>query len=246
MSRPHLVSLPYSPWSLKAKWALDHHRVAYRLGTHLPMLGEPLLRLRTGRWSGKVSVPILIADGEAIMGSDAIARWADAHGEGEPLFPEGEDEAVAHWNGIADELLDAGRARVIERSLASREALIESVPGPRFLGPLLVPVGKMGARFLARKYGADQAGGRDVVERGLAALREALDGDAHLVGDRFTFADIAMAAALACVRPPGRSWDHLGDASRACWTDDALAEQHEELLAWRDHLFAERFPPRVR
>ena len=56
----------------------------------------------------------------------------------------------------------------------------------------------------------------------------------------------AMAAALACVRPPGRSWDHLGDASRACWTDDALAEQHEELLAWRDHLFAERFPPRVR
>lgn len=246
MSRPHLVSLPYSPWSLKAKWALDHHRVRYRLGTHLPMLGEPLLRLRTGRWSGKVSVPILLTEAGAVMESDAIARWADAHGEGEPLFPPGLEAEIERWNDIADEVLDAGRARVIERSLASREALLESVPGPRVLGPLLVPVGKMGARFLARKYGSDRAGGREVIERGLATLREALDGDPFLVGDRFTFADVAMAAALACVRPPGARWDHLGDASRACWTDEGLAEEYAELLEWRDGLFEDRFPARAR
>ncbi len=38
---PVLVSLKVSPWSLKARWALRHHRIHYRTQPYLPVLGEP-------------------------------------------------------------------------------------------------------------------------------------------------------------------------------------------------------------
>jgi glutathione S-transferase len=42
-----LVALHYSPWSEKARWALDHHGVAYRYEEYKILLGEPKLRLAT-------------------------------------------------------------------------------------------------------------------------------------------------------------------------------------------------------
>ena len=48
------------------------------------MIGEPLLRLRAKRLTGKITVPILIEDGVVIEGSLRIARHADGD-----LFPEG-------------------------------------------------------------------------------------------------------------------------------------------------------------
>ena len=35
-----LYSLVYSPWSEKARWALDHHRIAYRRVRYEPVIGE--------------------------------------------------------------------------------------------------------------------------------------------------------------------------------------------------------------
>src|SRR5580658_7746154 len=40
-----LVSLHVSPWSERAKWALDHHRLAYTVVEHVPIAGERRLRL---------------------------------------------------------------------------------------------------------------------------------------------------------------------------------------------------------
>src|SRR5690349_1207690 len=98
-----LIALPYSPWSEKARWALDHHGVAYRNEVYLPMLGEPALRLRTGRLRGRITVPVLIEeDGPPVMDSIAIARHADALGPGEKLFPHGLDAQVDEWNDRAD------------------------------------------------------------------------------------------------------------------------------------------------
>jgi len=35
-----LVGIPFSPWSEKARWALDVRRVPYRKVTYAPLLGE--------------------------------------------------------------------------------------------------------------------------------------------------------------------------------------------------------------
>ena len=59
---PELLGLPYSPWSEKARWALDARRVPYREVTYAPLLGEPALRLKLKRWRGNVTVPVLTDD----------------------------------------------------------------------------------------------------------------------------------------------------------------------------------------
>ena len=45
MSRT-LYGLSLSPWTERARWALDHHGVAYDYHEHVPMLGEVLLRMK--------------------------------------------------------------------------------------------------------------------------------------------------------------------------------------------------------
>jgi len=57
-------------------WALDRCGVPFREKAYLPRLGEPLMRLRCGRWSGRITVPILLAEGQALGDSYDIARWA--------------------------------------------------------------------------------------------------------------------------------------------------------------------------
>ncbi len=88
---PVLVSLKVSPWSLKARWALKHHRIPYRTQPYLPVLGELLLRWRLWKWSGKVTVPVLLTSEGASCDSFEIAAWADEHsrlpGGQEALLP---------------------------------------------------------------------------------------------------------------------------------------------------------------
>lgn len=241
---PTFVALAFSPWSIKARWALDHHRVAYRFEPHLPMAGEALLRLRTGRWRGRITVPILLTRDGAVHGSLEIARYAERVGEGARLFPAEHEEAIARWAARADVMLDAGRALAMPRMLASRESLAENVPGPRALGPVLAPVGGLAVRYLIRKYGVTDAAEHYDEERrmGLEALRRAIGEGEHLVGGAFSYADVVMAVATFVVRPPGRRFDHLGDATRACWTDEALAAEYADVLAWRDRVLATSFP----
>jgi glutathione S-transferase len=241
-SLPRLVALPYSPWSIRAKWALDHHGIAYRYVTYLPMLGEPLLKLWTRRLRGRSSVPVLLTREGPIEGSLAIARWADACGEASPLFSAERDDSIAEWNARADVMLDAGRALTIIRTLGSPAALAASVPGGRALGPIAAPIGALGARYLARKYGAsaDADRHREELRWGLAWVREAIGRGDHLLG-AFSYADVTMVASTFFVRPPGEAIDHLGDAERACWTDE-LAGEFADVLAWRDRILSASFP----
>jgi glutathione S-transferase len=81
-----LIALSYSPWSLKARWALDHQGVNYKYSEYMPMFGEPALKLRTKSWGSRVTIPILIGDGVLLKDSFEIARFAHSKGDG-TLFP---------------------------------------------------------------------------------------------------------------------------------------------------------------
>ncbi len=242
-SLPRLVAIPYSPWSIKAKWALDHHGIEYRYVHYLPLLGEPLLKAVTRRLRRRSSVPVLLTRDGPIQGSLAIARYAESQGGGKPLFPRFREDAVSRWNACSEVALEAGRALALARVLRSRPALVEHVPGPRVLGELLAPMSALGIRYVTEKYGAVGGAGpyREELRWALEKLRAALaDGD-HLLGT-FSYADVSMVAATFFVRPPGPGRDHLGTASRACWTDEEVAGAFEDVLAWRDRMLAACFP----
>src|SRR5579862_2703814 len=106
-----LLGLPFSPWSEKARWALDVRRVPYTYRVYQPIVGEPALRMKVGRLRGKVTVPVLTTDdGTVLADSAAIARWADGRGEGAPLFPAEHAAAIARFIDLSERALDAARA----------------------------------------------------------------------------------------------------------------------------------------
>ncbi len=234
-----LYAISYSPWSEKARWALDAAGIAYREVAYLPMLGEPALRARLGRWSGRVSVPALFPEsGAPATDSYEIARWASERGES--LFPRGHEAAVAEWNARSEDALDAGRARTTLLVSRDPDALLENLPPPlRRLGAASRALGRAGVRFLEQKYrfgGASEAALTERLRRVLLELRAGLGGGEYLVARRFTHADIAMATALQVVKPPPHI--RVGRRSLPHWTHDALVAEFADLLGWRDELIA--------
>ncbi len=244
-----LIGLSYSPWTEKARWALDHQRVEYAYEEYLPMLGEPLLRARMRTLRGRVSVPVLLEDGEVYADSFEIALRADALGRGPRLFPEGTVEAIRTWNERAERLSSAGRALLLARLAEDREAQRESLPPwiPRGARSLATPLAATAVGYLARKYGATARTRADLEEtmrEALHALRGALQ-ERTTILERFTYADVTMAVALQLVKPVADRYIALGPATRRAWTHEPFAAQFGDLLAWRDALYERERGPRV-
>lgn len=233
----------YSPWSLRARWALDHHGIDYAYREHLPMVGEPMLRARLRRWRGRVTLPAYV-DGSTTLGdSTDIARHADGRGMGSPLFAHPDVET---WSRRFELLAEHGRVCATARTVRDADALLEAVPFP-LPGPLARVTGHLGVWHLERKYGfrRDELAAREEAMRAtLAAARDRLDGE-YLLGDGLSFADLSLAAALQFVEPLGRPHVRLGRRSLSCWRSERLADAFPELVAWRDRLVAAHpFAPR--
>jgi glutathione S-transferase len=240
-----LYAESFAPWCDKARWALDHHGVAYDYVEHVPLMGELSLRLAARRPLGRVTVPLLVDDRQVLMDSFEIARHAERVGSGAALFPPHLEPEIARWNERSETLMASGRAMLMTRMAASRAALREQLPPfvPSALRGVLSPVAGSGVKFLVRKYAIDtEASARHERESRevLDALRAALaDGRSHLLGE-LTYADITMAAALQFFCPVDDRHIALGPATRAAWTHERLAADYADLVAWRDRLYAKR------
>jgi glutathione S-transferase len=234
-----LFGLTQSPWTERARWALDHHGVAYRYHEHLPMLGELLLRRKAK--TKKPSVPLLEDGADVVMGSFAIARHAEKVGRGAPLFPRDRDHEVAHWADVAERMTRVGRAWLMKRLLADKAAQAEALPSfiPGFLRGVSAPTAGMAVRFLAKKYDVPQDVDAEVehtLRPLLEELRAALENGTYLLApSSFSFADLAMAASMQVLRPHASA--KLGPATREAWTNEALARDFGDLLEWRDAIY---------
>jgi glutathione S-transferase len=246
-----LLALPFSPWSEKARWALDARRVPYAYRVYQPLLGEPALRMKVRRMRGRVTVPVLTTDGgEVLTDSLDIARWADARGEGPTLFPLEHASTIARFVELSERGLAAGRVLTLTRMLDDAEALAEMVPKPlqkvRGLG---VRIGALGIRRTLRKY-AGNATSLDAHRRTLtgvldelrAALAASGPGEPRTLVGPFTFADIAASQVVVSAGPPAFGLK-LRPASRRCWIDPELRERYADLVVWRDRLY-EAYRPR--
>lgn len=241
-----LLGLPYSPWSEKARFALDVRRIDYRFRLYTPLLGEPGLRIKLRRWTGTLTVPVLTTDDGSIRSDSVdIARWADTQGSGDTLFPREREAEMHSLMDLSERALAAGRGLSLLRMLDDGDALREMVPKAlrRPLGAVAETIGRAGVKRTLHKYGAD-ARSRDAHFQAFCAaldeLREALSrapvGEPRTLFGRFSFADIAMSQALAFVEPPAFGL-RMGHASRRAFSDPALRERYGDLVAWRDALY---------
>lgn len=232
---PTLVHIPFSPWSQRARWALALQRVPHEAVVYTPRLNEPWLRWKLGRPWASFTLPVLLRDdGPALLDSLDIAEWAAARSDN-PLITDENRAEVQAWVARVERLLCAARVRVTERVLADPTAIREQVPPfLRFTGPVGEAMVRRIARDLLVKYGhlapADPHAAMGEV---LEAARDALRERSFLLGEH-SFADLALATALAFVDPPAAPRVKLGRRSRELWRDPTLAAEFSDLLQWRD------------
>ena len=236
-----LCAESFAPWSEKARWALDHHGVAYRYREYVPMLGEPWLRLRLKQPSGRVTVPVLFHEGAAFRDSLAIAEHAERVGSGAPLLPSDLRDRVFWWNEQSERALTANRVRVVVRMAQVSGAKAEALPAeiPDGLRPLLAGSTALALAFLRWKYalGTNTAASNATVRASLEELRRALGGKPYLLG-ALSYADITMAVVLQGVKPVADNYIPLGRATREVWSNHELARDFGDLVEWRDELYA--------
>src|SRR5688572_658766 len=146
-----LYGLSESPWTERARWALDHHGITFRYREHVPLLGEIVLRRKAN--TAKASVPLLVDGSDAVMGSFEIAQHAERMGRGAALFPRDADAEIAHFSDLADRITRIGRAFRLKGLRASKEAQREALPSfvPDALRGIMAASGAVAAAFLARK-----------------------------------------------------------------------------------------------
>ncbi len=232
-----LYGLRMSPWTERARWALDHHGVAYTYHEHLPMLGEVLLRLKARR--KKATVPLL-ADGDRIvMGSFEIAKHAEGIGRGAALFPSGTDVEMRHWADVAERLSRAGRTLLMERLSGDRVAQADLLPGafPSAVRTTLAPMAGLGLRFIASKHEIARDVGSEiehVLRPLLQEVQERVSGRTYVFAS-LSFADIALASCMQVLR--ARPWPKVPEALLDAWTNESLANEFEPLLKWRDAIY---------
>jgi glutathione S-transferase len=176
-----LLELYPSPWSERARWALEWKGVPYARREYVPLAGEEELR----RSTGLSTVPVLFVDGRAVGDSDAALGWLEEQRATPALLPADPRQRaqVRAWETAATETL-APFARLI------------MIGKFKSLG-----IQPLGDHFGAKYNWSPDAQGR--AERFLPSLlgdlAKAIDASPYLVGDAFTRADLTVATMLATV-----------------------------------------------
>lgn len=251
LGRPTLyvfTAIAFSPWSEKARWALDHHGVDYREADYTPILGEIALRWRLRRPLAPVTVPVLTDGKRWWTDSFDIARHAESIGQGDPLFPGADQAEIEEWNRRSEMALAAGRA-ILMRSWVDTPELVRAAlpPGlPRILEPLFRPIGRKRLASFVARYRIPETMGTpdDLLAAELDTLASALEGRRYLVGDTFSYADITMALTLQQVSPVDPAYIvRLAGLPESGMHIEAFASRYGALIAWRDALYARHRRP---
>jgi glutathione S-transferase len=199
-----LVTISFSHYCEKARWALDLAGVPYREEAYVPGTHY----LGTLRRGGRSTPLLVLDDGRTLTDSRDIVRFADECRPG-CLFPEGHRDEIDELEALFDAELGP-RARLIVYSalLEANYPFVSLVRSSttgvhRALAPLLgvvVPqLVKRGLRVDAQRA----ARARERLEPLLAQVEARLaDGRRYLVADRFTAADLTFASLLAPMNGP--------------------------------------------
>ena len=238
-----LVGIGLSPWTEKAQWVLDHHRVPYQYREHTILLGMPALSARLGLPSSEITVPLLIEGDQIILDSFDITQRVDARFGGS-LIPAEHLPEIKHYNILCDLVSDASRALMIERLLkdpaAQAQMLPPFIPG-MFRGPFRF-MSRVGAAYIQQEFNTTRKSSYEygmVMLQSFVGLSAAVEraGGKYLIGGGFTMADILGAVAVGGLRPHRRIAEKMGPAVLKCWTSEELEDRFGHLLEWRDWVY---------
>ncbi len=213
-AEPVLLRLSFSHYCQKAEWALSYHGIPYKT------VDIPLTRM--GRWMPALpdgTVPALVVGNSIVSGSEAIIRWADAHGRDKP--PLGADDDVARWESWADETIGPVARREAYRCIHDRPSHYGT---KRWLHAVFRlgrgQVLKIQKFYKSRRF---DAADEEAVPEILARITAQLDatGTGYLFANRPTAADLATAALWKPMLPifdhPARrlpEWDVVAEYVR--------------------------------
>jgi glutathione S-transferase len=195
-----LITIPFSHFCEKARWALDRAQIRHTERPWLPLLHVPAA-MRAG--AGKRSTPILVTPHGSVQDSTEILRWVDRQlAEPDRLFPEGDTRAeVERLEERFDQTLGPSARRWgYSHLLDDRERLLAmmSIGVPAWQTatfraglPAIRALMKRGMGITPEKSARSLSRVEEVFGEVSALLA---DGRRYLTGDRFTAADLAFAA----------------------------------------------------
>lgn len=223
-----LITIPFSHFCEKARWALDRCGIAYEEEGHLPVFHY----LATRRAGGTRTVPVLVDGDTVVRDSTDIIAWADAKRPGALIPIAGARELLDIEDDLDNHFGPATRRWAYFHLLPNRAADRYITAGvPRWERTLLKVTRPAAVAYLRRGLKIDEAG----VERSRKKIADTLarvdqiiaDGRRYISGDRFTVADLTFAALAAPIllpaNHPAQTFDEslFGDAAR------------EQVHAWR-------------
>lgn len=198
-----LITIGFSHYCEKARWALDRCGVPYEEQAHLPMF-HYLASYRFGR---SRTVPVLVDGDTVVRDSTDIVAWADQHRPGALIPIGGSADALAIEDDLDTHLGPATRRWAYFHLLPNRDADRFIVSGtPRWERSLLKISRPLAVGFLRRGLDLDEAGverSRQKIEDTLSRVDDILaHGHRYLAADRFTVADLTFAALAAPILLP--------------------------------------------
>ncbi|HLL24979.1 MAG TPA: glutathione S-transferase family protein [Kofleriaceae bacterium] len=199
-----LITIPFSHYCEKARWALDRCNLPYVEEGHLPVFSYvPVRRAGGGR-----TVPVLVDDATVIADSTPIIAWADDRRPG-ALYPRAATDradALALEDDFDKHLGPAARRWAYYYLLPRKDIsfLLKSVP--RWEALALKATRPAAVAFLKRALKIEPA----AVERSRLKIEDTFervakhlaDGRRYLIGDAFSVADLTFAALAAPVLFP--------------------------------------------
>jgi glutathione S-transferase len=236
--RARLVTIPFSHYCEKARWALERAGIEYVEEPHVPMFAwAPALR--AGR---RQTVPVLVAGGEAFKDSHEILAWVDRRAPNAGLYPKDIAGDVAELESLFDRKVGPAARRLAYhalmkdpravRDLFLREARPWEAAATRALLPVMLRMVKRGLKI-------DDAGAARSETQLASALEEveqrlAKSGGPWLFGERFTAADLTFASLMApLIAPPAFADAHFPPSIIQTGAARTMVERHRETNAGR-------------
>jgi glutathione S-transferase len=233
MSEPVLVTITFSHYCEKVRWALDHAQITYRESGHLPIFHVLAVR-RAGGWR---SVPALVTDEGVINDSSNILGWIDKHAPQAHLYGRNDAERleIERIEHLCDEQLGPHTRRWGYFHILPRRDILLRITrdgAPKLEHAALTVLFPLARKMMQRAMkitpkSAERS--RQKIDEVFTEVEKRLaDGRQFLIGEGLSAADITFASLAAVVLLPEQYAATLPQA------EELPDEAQIHIRAWRE------------